>query len=323
MSLRQLNLSAAILHYSLAVGFSIYFNNINKKYGNKKIKGVELSTRDHKLVLSDISEGCTSTTREEEKEGHVVYCNTEGGSGISADWVSHEFQTIDIKVIQGLLIGFFIITGTFHLFYYIGNAETSSSKTTINNFYSKAIKNENNFYRWIEYAITATMMLYVIAYTSGVKDTNVYIMLFATNLTLISLGQAVEVAVRDGKSWWLPMLTSFLLLISEFAVIMRSFWKRLKEVNDYIKLPNHPEGNVTDTKIPSWLNIMIVVLFVFFSCFGFVSLYGAYNHTSYDKIEKAYIILSFVSKAVLASFVAYGTGQRQTDLNTMDNKNNL
>lgn len=313
MSLRQLNLSAALLHYSLAIGFSVYFNNINKKYGNKKIKGVELSTRDHKLVLDDIETGCVETTKEEEKNGHVVYCNTPGGSGIRADWVSYELGTLDIKVIQGLLIGFFIITGTFHLFYYIGNAQKSSSKTTINNFYSNAIQNENNFYRWIEYSITATMMLYVIAYTSGVKDTNVYLMLFATNVTLISLGQTVEVAVRDGKSWWLPMITSFLLLISEFTVIMRSFWSRLKEVNDYLKKPNHPEGNVSkDTKIPSWLNIMIVVLFIFFSCFGFVSLYGAYNHTSYDKIEKAYIILSFVSKAVLASFVAYGTGQRQT-----------
>jgi hypothetical protein len=313
MSLRQLNLSAAILHYTLAIGFSVYFNRVNKKYGNKKIRGIELSNRDHKLVLTDIQPGnCVQSTKEEEKNGHNTICNDDG-SGVSADWISYETGVLDVKVIQGLLIAFFIITGTFHLFYYIGNAEKSGPKTTLNNFYSNAIKNENNFYRWIEYSITATMMLYVIAYTSGVKDTNIYLMLFATNVTLISLGQTVEVAVRDGKSWWLPMLTSFLLLISEFAVIMRSFWRRLDEVNTYIKLPNHPvENKIENAKIPSWLNIMIVLLFVFFSCFGGVALYGAYNHTSYDKIEKAYIILSFVSKAVLASFVAYGTAQRQT-----------
>lgn len=313
MSLRQLNLSAAILHYTLAIGFSVYFLQINKKYGNKQIRGVELSTRDHKLVITNIQPGnCTPSTKEEEKNGLTKVCNDDG-SGVNALWISYDFGTLDIKVIQGLLIGFFIITGTFHLFYYIGNEQKSSSKTTIHNFYSNVIQNENNFYRWIEYSITATMMLYVIAYTSGVKDTNVYLMLFATNVTLISLGQTVEVAVRDGKSWWLPMLTSFLLLISEFAVIMRSFWRRLDEVNTYLKLPNHPPANkIENAEIPSWLNIMIILLFVFFSCFGFVSLYGAYNHTSYDKIEKAYIILSFVSKAVLASFIAYGTAQRQT-----------
>jgi hypothetical protein len=280
--------------------------------------GVELTSRDHKLVITDIKDDCKFSTPEEIKNGITNGCKDgkEGGIGVKAQWVSSKTYELDIKVIQGLLISFFIITGTFHLFYYIGNKEPAGSPNTINNFYSNAIQNQNNFYRWIEYSMTSTMMLYVIAYTSGVKDMNVYLMLFATNVTMISLGQTVEVAVRDGKPWWLPMITSFLLLISEFAIIMRSFWSRLREVNDYLKLPDHPEGALTDNaKIPSWLNAMIVILFVFFSCFGFVSLYGAYKGTSYDKIEKAYIILSFVAKAVLASYVAYGTGQRQTAQN--------
>ena len=285
MSLRQLNLSAAILHYCLAISFSVYFSHINKKYGNDPVRGVELSMRDHTVKITDTPDGD------------------------KAVWESKETMKVDLKVIQGLLISFFFITGTFHLFYYIGNKETSNpSQPNINNFYSNAIANQNNYFRWIEYSITATMMLYVIAYTSGVKDTNVYLMLFATNITMISLGQSIEVAVRDGKSWWIPMITSFLLLIAEFTVIMRSFWSRLKEVNDYLKTKPLDEND----KIPSWLNVMIVILFVFFSCFGFVSLIGAYKHVSYEKIEKIYLILSFVSKASLASFIAYGTGQRQS-----------
>ena len=287
MSLRTLNLSAAILHYTLAFGFSLYFINQNKKFGNDPIRGVELSMRDHNLEIKD----------------DVIINETV------VNWTSSETVNLNLKVVQTLLISFFIVTGTFHLMYFIGGKEPNNP--TITNFYSNAIENKNNYFRWIEYSITATIMLYIIALTSGVKDTNVYILLFAISVTMISLGQSVEVAVRDGKNWFLPMITGFLLLISAFIVIIRSFRLRIKEVNKYLE--DFPLDNTNNKreKIPSWLNIMIIILFIFYSCFGIVSLVGAIKHTNYEKVEKAYIILSFVSKAVLASFIAYGTAQWQ------------
>jgi hypothetical protein len=300
-SLNSLNLSAAIMHFVLAIGFSIYFAVLNNKYPNQPIQGVELSMRDHVLELNDITDGsCESSD--------TTYCDSSG-NGIVSEWKSKVTANVDIKVIQGLLVSFFFITGSFHLFYYLGNGNPEDEPTWRNG-YSRAIKNSNNFYRWIEYSMTATMMLYIIAYTSGVKDTNIYLLLFATNVTMISLGQTIEVAIRDGKDWKLPMFTSFLLLIMEFVVIIRSFWQRLSQVNSFLTtstLPSMTNGRT----IPSWLNVMIIILFVFFACFGFVSLYGAYANTKYESLEKTYIILSFVAKATLGAFIAYGTAQRQ------------
>lgn len=306
LSLDCLNLSAAIMHFVLAISFIIYFAIINNKFDNTSIQGIELSIRDHDLQLIYLDNGTC------QQSDDLTYCDASG-NGVKSDWQSNLSTKVDIKVIQGLLISFFLITGSFHLYYYLGNGNPQYPPS-VHNGYSRAIKNSNNFYRWIEYSITATMMLYIIALTSGVKDTNIYLLLFATNVTMISLGQQVEVAVRDGKSWWLPMITSFLLLISEFVVIIRSFWRRLDQVNGFLKENQH--SSLTNGRtIPDWLKSMIIVLFLFFSCFGFVSLYGAYSRTKYETIEKIYIILSFVAKATLGVFIAYGTAQRQKGWN--------
>jgi hypothetical protein len=300
MSLATLNKWAAILHYSLAVGFASYFGYINNKYPNKPVKGVELSMRDHNLDVERITGNCV--------EDDSTVCDVSG-NGFRSGWESADTFTVDIKTIQNMLIAFFVITGSFHLYYYLGNNELKEGESpTWRTGYTYVIKNQNNFFRWIEYSITATLMLYVIAYTSGVKDTNVYLLLYATNIAMIALGQQVEVAVRDGGDWITPMVTSFLLLFAEFSVIARSFWQRLGQVNTFLdENPSFSKGR----RIPSWLNAMIIVLFLFFSCFGFLSLYASIRGTPYETVEKGYIILSFAAKATLGMFIAYGTSQRQ------------
>ena len=300
MSLRTLNLSAAILHFSLAIGFGMYFANLNSTNPNQPLQGVELTMRDHNLSLLNITGNCVQNSN--------TICDASG-NGVQRVWLSGVSATVDIKTIQTMLISFFLITGAFHLYYYIGNEELLEGEDpTWRTGYTYVIQNQNNFFRWIEYSITATLMLYIIAYTSGVKDTNVYMLLYATNIAMIAMGQQVEVAVRDGTNWIVPMVTSFLLLFAEFSVIARVFWNRLAQVNTFLK--SNP--SLTDNaSIPSWLNYMIIVLFLFFSIFGFVSLYCSYMKTPYPMVEKAYIILSFLSKATLGMFIAYGTGQRQ------------
>lgn len=287
VSLKTLNASAAITHYGLAIGFGAYFNYINNKYPGTDVRGLELSVRDHALNLT----------------------NNTGGSDV---WISKETRVVQIKTIQTLLIAFFIITGTFHLFYYgtddKGGYSGRIENNGLKNKYNQIIAGKNNYFRWIEYSITSTMMLYVIALSSGVKDTNIYAMLLANNVAMIAMGQLIEENLRDGKPWWIPMVVSFALLLSEFAIIARSFWARLKEVNDFLK-----QNPSNDSKgIPSWLNAMIIVLFLLFSCFGFISLYGAYSGVKYESIEKLYLIFSFVAKATLGFFLAYGMGQRQS-----------
>jgi hypothetical protein len=203
-----------------------------------------------------------------------------------------------------MLVSFFFITACFHLFYYMSGKKQDG-------LYKKMINNKNNYLRWVEYSITATLMLLIISLTSGVKDVNVYYLIIVSNFVMISLGQTVETAVRDGKDWKIPMIGAFLLLISNFFVIIRSLWQRLDQVNTFLK--EHPDNvNVDGKTIPSWIKYMVFTMFFFYSSFGFLSLYSAYTKKTYAFIEKGYIILSLVSKAQLGAFIAYGLGQRQS-----------
>jgi hypothetical protein len=290
--LTGLNLSAAVLHYGLAIGFRLYYNYLNKTYPNDPVNGIETTVREHSLLISAVD---------------VV------GSPINSQWVSVDSYTYPVTGIQNLLVSFFFITGTFHLFYYLTNGPTGGDiPNSLSNLYTRVIENKNNYFRWIEYSITSTMMLYIIAYSSGVKDVEVYNLLYATNVAMIATGQFVETAVRDGGDWYTPMIVGFLLLCAEFVCIFRALNKRFSEINNFIA--THPilsNGIV----IPKWLSYLGIVIFILFSSFGFISLYGAYSGASYDSIERLYIIFSFVAKATLGFFMAYGLSQRQSPRN--------
>lgn len=305
MITHQLNLYAAILHYVLALSFTIYFISLNKKYPNDPVQGVELTMRDHAINIA------------------VAHCNTPNvgncdasGNTVTANWVSQPTATVGITTIQTMLIAFFLITGSFHLFYYL-SAGPLEDGDVWGNSYTRAIANHNNFFRWIEYSITSTLMLYIIAFISGVKDTNIYMLLFATNIAMIYTGQLVEEYKRDdpkSTKWVLPMIVGFVMLFAEFAVIIRDFRNRINQVSTFLNNNvNNPDPDITHGRtIPSWISATIYSLFIFFSCFGFISLVGAYFDVRYELIENAYIVASFAAKATLGMFIAYGTGQRQS-----------
>jgi hypothetical protein len=274
-SLSTYNAVAAGLHGFLALFFYFYFAYINNKHPNDPVQGIELSQRDHTLSFQDVS-------------GNTVLI-----------WSSTQTSNPSVRTVQNMLVAFFAITALFHLFYYLSR----------DGLYESLIENHNNYLRWIEYSITSTLMLYSIAMLCGVKDTNLYLMLGAVNVVMVAQGQIIETAVRDGSSWWVPMVSSFVLLIAQFVIIMRDYFNRLNAARAYSE--SHP--NATKQRVPAWLTFMVIVLFIFFSCFGFVNLYSAYKGDAleYETTEKMYLILSFLAKASLGLFLAIGINQRQ------------
>jgi hypothetical protein len=274
-----LNGSASLLHLGLGIGFGLYFMYLNRTNPNNPVQGIETSVRQHELVYTG--------------ENTV-------NAPITRTWVSREQYIFDVKNIQWLLVLFFLITAGFHAFYYFNSGNSG--------LYTVAITDKNNYFRWIEYSITATMMLFIIAYSSGVKDIEVYTLLFATNIAMIAQGQLIEVAIREKGDWKTPMLVGFLLLICEFVSIFRALNQRFKEINSYIE--SHPIAT-GGFNIPKWLAYLGIVLFIMFSSFGFISLWGAYHQEQYETVEMLYIIFSFVAKATLGFFLAFGLSQRQ------------
>jgi len=293
----------AILHASLGGGFALYFNDINNKYGIESKSSIDTTYREH--------------------TNNFVFDITK--NTITTEWTSNEASySPNVKTVEALIVLFFSITAGFHAYY----------ESNVNGNYEKMIKNGNNWVRWIEYSITSTLMLYVIAILSGVKDEGVYASIFSINIAMIYTGQLVEEYSEDevefmGKmvpKWIVPMTLGFVLLLAEFRVIIHSFNRNISNLNDAVlKLkkykdsdPKSPEGKKYQIYLkfadklttPSWLKYTVYGLFAFFSSFGFVSLYGVLKKEPYEKTEKRYLLLSLISKAFLGSVVAYGLGER-------------
>lgn len=283
--LRQYNAVLALIHLVLGIGFMMYFQRINSLYPNDPLQGVELSIRNHNLEL-------TSNAQNQ----------------VSGTWVSRETQIVPITTVQKLLVGFFFVTAAFHLIYY----------ATHDGLYSEMILMGNNYLRWVEYSISSTMMLYIIALISGVKDDNVYKSIFAMNIAMIYTGQVVEEKLQRGENWYAPMVVGFMLLMAEFMIIVRDFQSRFADIKTFAD--NNPSLTNGRT-IPTWITYMVWVLFLFFSSFGFISLYGAYSDMPYEQVESLYLLFSLLAKATLAGFIAYGTSQRQSAENQTAIKN--
>jgi hypothetical protein len=291
-----------ILHASLGGGFALYFNNINSKYGTDSKESIDTTYRQHAI-------------------NYEIDVPTQT---IKTSWVSNKASySPNIKTVEDLIVLFFVITSGFHAYY----------ASNVNGNYEKMIKNRNNWMRWIEYSITSTLMLYIIAILSGVKDEGVYSSIFSINVAMIYAGQLVEEYAEDeiefmGKivpKWTVPMTLGFVLLLAEFRVIINSFNKNISGVNEAVlKFKKYKDSQNEEEQekykiylqfadklqIPSWLNYTIYGLFAFFSSFGFISLYGVVTKQPYEKTEKMYLLLSLLSKAFLGGFVAYGLGER-------------
>ena len=266
MSLQVLNRGAMLAHLSSAVGFGTYFL---AKDTTPNQNGIDLSVREHKMVVSTDASGNAVM----DSSGNLVY-----------QYTSEPSSVVSIGQIQTLVVSFFLVTALFHGYYYLSDGLVSSQ-------YSDMIHNKNNYLRWIEYSISATLMLYIIAFLSGTKDRNIYYLITATNVAMMAQGQWIEEAVRDGKAWWVPMFTGFVLLLSEFYVILRDFMRR-----QYAE-------NLPGFKPPSWVGSSLYIMFLAFASFGFISLYGAVSGKSYYAMEVMYIFASFIVKLWLARYI--------------------
>ena len=268
MSLQLFNRGAMLAHLSSAVGFGTYF----LVKDTSTISGLDTSFRNHKMIVSLDTSGNAILDN-----GNLVY-----------QYTSEQDSVVSLGQIQTLIVSFFVITAMFHGYYYMADG-------LVSNQYSEMIKNKNNYLRWIEYSISSTIMLYIIAFLSGTKDKNIYYLITATNVAMMAQGQWIEEAVRDGKPWWVPMCTGFGLLLTEFYVILRDFLRRQEA------------ESVPGFKQPVWVGSSLYIMFLAFSSFGFISLYSSLSGTSYESIEIMYIIASLIVKLWLSRYICLVT----------------
>jgi hypothetical protein len=164
------------------------------------------------------------------------------------------------------------------------------------------IQKGNNWVRWIEYGISSTIMTFLGLIVTGVKDFDAVVLAVVANIAMIMTGQIVEAATEMSVKI-VGLLIGFLLLVVIFAIIFRNFFYNLSQAKKF------------DYKVPFYVYAVPILLFIWYLQFGIVAVLNVKNPGNYIKYEKYYIWLSFLSKASLGFFVAFGITRPKPEKN--------
>lgn len=167
--------------------------------------------------------------------------------------------------------------------------------TFYNKRYNKNLRLGINKVRWIEYALSASIMMVAISILVGMYDLCSLLMVVGLISTMNLLGLAMEVCNQNAKKpSWITYLIGCWAGVIPWVVVAFYIW-----------LSSH-EGNGP----PTFVYWIFASIFTFFSCFA-VNMFLQYKKIgpwkNYLYGERAYIILSLVAKSLLAWQVFAGT----------------
>ena len=162
-------------------------------------------------------------------------------------------------------------------------------------WYVKNLKKHINFLRWYEYAVSSSVMIVVISMLTGVYALGALIPLFFVNATMNLFGLMMELYnQKTEKTNWTPYIFGCIAGAAPWIVI-----------GMYLAGAGGTEGGV-----PTFVYYIFFSLFIFFMSFA-VNMLLQYMEVgpwkSYYFGEKMYIVLSLVSKTLLAWQVFFGT----------------
>lgn len=187
--------------------------------------------------------------------------------------------------LPALIATFFFLSAAFHLII----------ATVYNKKYNKDLSKGINKARWIEYSISASIMMVSIALLVGVYDIASLVMIFALTAVMNLMGLVMEIHNQTTKKTnWLSYIIGCFAGAIPWLVIAFFFWM----------------GADNGSKAPDFVYWIFVSIFVFFNCFA-VNMVLQYKKIGpwkdYTYGERVYIILSLVAKSLLAWQVFVGT----------------
>lgn len=181
------------------------------------------------------------------------------------------------------------------LFFFLSAAAHLTIATIYNKQYNRDLELGMNKARWVEYSLSASIMMVAIALLVGVYDFTSLLMIFVLAAIMNLLGLVMEVHNQTTKKTsWLSYWLGCLAGIVPWVVIAFYFWL------------SADKGSAP----PTFVYWIFVSIFIFFSSFAgnMVLQYkkiGPWKDYLYG--ERAYIILSLVAKSLLAWQVFAGT----------------
>ncbi len=175
---------------------------------------------------------------------------------------------------------FALLSALFHLFI----------ATAAFGFYRSELRRGRNRMRWVEYSLSSTLMIVLIAMVTGLTDLAALVAIAFANASMILFGWIMEmVNDGDGSTWWTPFWFGCVAGVGPWAAIVGSLVANLSV--DGAQGP------------PGFVYGIIVSIFVFFNCFA-INQWLQYRRIGrwreYLVGETTYIVLSFVAKSLLA-----------------------
>jgi len=154
--------------------------------------------------------------------------------------------------------------------------------------YSQGIAEQRNYFRWVEYAISSSVMIVLIAQVTGVAEISAIIAIFGVNSSMILFGWLQEKYETPGSGGWLPFIFGCIAGIVPWVVLLF-----------YVL----SIGGVGETSAPTFVYGIVFTIFVFFNSFALVQ-WLQYKKvgkwSDYIRGERTYITLSLIAKSALA-----------------------
>lgn len=157
-------------------------------------------------------------------------------------------------------------------------------------FYSSELRRGRNRIRWVEYSLSASLMIVLIALITGITDIAALIAIAFVNASMILFGWLMEmVNTPNGDRWWTPFWFGCIAGIGPWAAIAA-----------YLVINAGVEGA---EQPPTFVYGIIVTIFVFFNSFAlnqWLQYKGIGKWKDYVFGETVYIVLSLLAKSALA-----------------------
>ena len=154
--------------------------------------------------------------------------------------------------------------------------------------YSQGLAEQRNYFRWVEYSISSSVMIVLIAQVTGVADITALISIFGVNAAMILFGWLQEKYENPGSGGWLPFIFGCISgAVPWLALVFYVF----------------AIGGPGETSAPAFVYGVVFSIFLFFNSFALVQ-WLQYKKvgkwSDYLRGERTYITLSLVAKSALA-----------------------
>lgn len=175
--------------------------------------------------------------------------------------------------------GFFALSAIAHFIVATGKFNTR---------YNRGLTEHRNFFRWVEYSLSSSLMIVLIAQICGIADITALVALFGVNASMIFFGWLQEKYIEPGTKDLLPFWFGCIAGVVPWIAI-----------SIYVISPGGPAG----VNPPGFVYGIVFSLFALFNSFALVQ-YLQYRAkgkwADYLRGERTYIVLSLVAKSLLA-----------------------